>query len=147
MKKLIILFVFALVSGLNFTSCSSDDDDDSSSSSSIIGKWNFSKVSTTINGVTTPEIDFEGNESGCPKDFIEFKTGGILIEGDYSESTCDFTSIPCTWVQSGSTITITEADFVFTAEIISLSSTVLKVKATSIENGVTNIENVTFTKA
>ena len=145
MKKLIILFVFVLVTGLNLTSCSSDNE--STSSSSIVGKWNFSKYSTTFNGVTSPEMDYDGNESGCPKDFIEFKTGGVYNEGDYSGSTCVLDSFAGTWVQSGSNITITEGTDVITAQVVSVSSSVLKVKATETDSGVTITVNITFVKA
>jgi hypothetical protein len=145
MKKIIVLFAFALISILNFTSCSSEDD--SSTSSSIVGKWNFSKISTTINGVTSPEMDYDDNELGCPKDFVEFKTGGIYTEGDYSGSTCLLDSSAGTWVQSGSNITITQGTDVFTAEVVSVTSTTLKVKATETDSGVTITINITFTKA
>lgn len=146
MKKLIILFAFSLVSGINFTSCSSSDNE-SSSSSSIVGKWNFGKFSTTFNGVTSPEMDYDGNESGCPKDYVEFKTGGVYNEGDYSGSTCVLDSFAGTWIQSGSTITITEGTDVITAQVVSVTSSTLKLKATETDNGITITVNLTFTKA
>jgi len=145
MKKLIILFVFALVTILNFTSCSSDNE--SSSSSSIVGKWNFSKFSTTFNGVTSPEMDYDGNESGCPKDYVEFKTGGVFNEGDYTGSTCVLDQLAGTWVQSGSTITLTEGTDVVTVQVVSVTSSTLKVKSTETDSGVTITINITFTKA
>ena len=146
MKKLTILFVFALVTGLNFTSCSSDNES-SSSSSSIVGKWNFSKFSTTFNGVTSPEMDYDGNESGCPKDYVEFKTGGVLSEGDYLGSNCELNTFVGTWSQNGSTITITEGPISLTAELVSVTSTMLKFKASESNNGVSIVVNITFTKA
>jgi hypothetical protein len=146
MKKFIILIVFALVSGMNFTSCSSDDDD-SSSSSSIIGKWNYSTMSTIVNGVASPEIDWEGNEPGCPKDYVEFKTGGVLNEGDYSGSACELGTLSGTWSLNGNTITITEGPISLSAELVSVTSSLLKFKATETNDGVTIIVNITFTKA
>jgi len=145
MKKLIVLIVFALVSGMNFTSCSSDDD--STPSASIVGKWNYSKMSTIVNGVPSPEIDWEGNEPGCPKDYVEFKTGGVLNEGDYLGSNCELNTFVGTWSQNGNNITITEGPISLSAEIISVTSSSLKFKATETNNGVTIVVNITFTKA
>jgi Lipocalin-like domain len=145
MKKLIILIAFALISGMYFISCSSDDD--SSPTSTIVGKWNYSTMSTTVNGVTSPEIDWDGNEPGCPKDYVEFKSGGALSEGDYFGSSCELNTFVGTWSQNGSTITITEGPISLSAEIVSVTSSMLKFKATETNNGVTIIVNITLTKA
>jgi hypothetical protein len=145
MKKFSIFLISLFVFSMFFSSCSSSDD--SSSSSSIIGKWNYSKISTTLNGVTSPEMDYDGNEPGCSKDYIEFKTGGIFNESDYSGSTCIINSTVGTWVQTGSTITITEGTDVISAQVVSVSSSELKVKASDTLNGVAVIINISFTKA
>ncbi|MSP85235.1 MAG: hypothetical protein EXR18_05365 [Flavobacteriaceae bacterium] len=145
MKKLIILFVFVLFLGLNFTSCSSSDND-SSSTSLIVGKWNFSKFQVTEGGVTTPEMDYP-NTPNCPKNYVEFKTGGVCNAGTYEGSTCILDIDPATWALSGSTIAITDGTDVSTLELVSVTSSTLKVKQTETENGVTYILNITFTKA
>lgn len=145
MKKAIIFFVFTLVLGMIFPSCSNNDDD--SNSASILGKWNFSKMSAVVNGVTSPEIDYDGNESGCPKDYLEFKSGGVYNEGDYDSSACVLGIYAGTWVQTGNTLTITEGTDVISAEIVSVTSSMLKLKASETDNGVTFIINITFTKA
>jgi len=145
MKKAIIFFVFTLVLGMVFPSCSSNDDD--SNSASVVGKWNFSKMSAVINGVTSPEIDYDGNESGCPKDYLEFKSGGVYNGGDYDGSACALGISAGTWVQTGNTLTITEGTDVISAEIISVTSSMLKLKASETDNGITYIVNITFTKA
>jgi len=145
MKKTIMFFVFTLGLVMFFPSCSSDDD--SSNSASVVGKWNFSKMSTVINGVASPEMDYDGNETGCAKDFLEFKSGGIYTETDYFGSACELDSSTGTWIQSGSTITITEGPDVITAQVISVTSSVLKVKATETDSGITITVNITFTKA
>lgn len=145
MKKTIIFFVFALGSLLFYPSCSSDNN--SSDSISLVGKWNFSKMSTVINGAASPETDYEGNESGCPKDFVVFKLGDIYNEGDYDGTACILDTYVGTWVKNGNVITITEGNEVFSAEIVSLTSSVLKVKATETASGVTVTVNITFTKA
>jgi len=45
-------------------------------------------MSITVNSVTLPELDYDGNEPGCMQDYIELAQGGILKEGDYSGSNC-----------------------------------------------------------
>lgn len=146
MKKTIMFFVFTLGLVIFFPSCSSNNDD-SSNSASVIGKWNFSKMSTVINGVASPEIDYDGNETGCPKDFLEFKSGGVYDETDYYGSSCELDSFSGTWAQNGNTITITEGTDIITAQIVSVTSSMLKIKATEIDSGVTITVNMTFTKA
>ena len=128
-----------------FSSCS--DDSDSPEPATIVGKWNYSKMSTTVNGVTSPEVDWDGNEPGCPKDYVEFKTGGVLSEGDYLGSNCELNTFVGTWSQNGSTITITEGPISLTAELVSVTSTMLKFKASESNNGVSIVVNITFTKA
>ena len=145
MKKLNILFVFVLFLGLNFTSCSSSDND-SSSSSSIVGKWNFSKTQSTMGGVTTPEEDYE-HTPNCSKDYVEFKTGGVCNAGTYQGSTCILDIDPATWALSGSTITITDGTDVSTIELVSVTSSALKLKQTETFSGQTVIIILTFTKA
>lgn len=145
MKKLIVLFVFALVTVLNFNSCSSDNE--SSSSSSVTGKWNFSKFSTTVSGVTSPEMDWADNEPGCPKNYVEFKTGGVFNGASYSGSTCVLDISSGTWVQSGNTFTLTLGTEVTTFQVVSVTSSTLKIKTTETDSGVTYTLNVTFEKA
>lgn len=148
MKKSLILSAFILVSVLNFTSCSSEDvSSPTAATDELVGKWNFSKFSTSFNGVTTPELDYDDNEPGCPKDYLEFKTGGVFNNGEYSGSTCVLDSESGTWTQSGSTITITEGTDVFTAQLVSVTSSELKLKVTETDNGITITVNLTFTKA
>jgi hypothetical protein len=127
MKKTIISFVFALFLGLVFTSCSKDDSP-SSASASVVGKWNYSKISFTINGVTSPEIDYDDDEPGCSKDYIEFKTAGVYNEGDYSGTTCVLDLTVGTWSETGSQLTITADGTPASLEILSVTSSTLKVK-------------------
>jgi 2-methylaconitate cis-trans-isomerase PrpF len=52
-----------------------------------------------------------------------------------------------TWSQNGSTITITEGPISLSAELVTVTSSMLKFKATETNNGVTIVVNITFTKA
>lgn len=150
MKKVIILFVSVLALGMTFTSCSNDDDSPAPApaSASVEGKWNFSKVSVTENGVVTiPEEDWE-HEPGCIKDYIELKAGGVYNEVYYIGSVCELDSSAGTWSKSGNIITITlEGGEIISAEIASVSSSVLKVKISETDAGITTVTTLTFTKA
>ena len=143
MKKISILFISLLA--LTFSSCS--DDNDSSLATTIDGKWNFNKMSVTVNNVTSPELDYEGNEPGCMKDYIEFVEGGILKEGDYSGSNCVLNTSSGTWSKSGNTITITSDGITIPVEVVNLTSSILIVKYSETEDGLTLIVNMSFTKA
>ena len=130
---------------LAFSACS--DDGDSSAPATIDGKWNFNKMSVTVNDVTSPELDYEGNEPGCMKDYIEFAAGGILKDGDYSGSNCALTISNGTWTKSGNIISITSEGISIPVEIISLTSSALVIKYSETEDGLTLTVNMSFTKA
>lgn len=143
MKKIGILFISLLA--LAFSSCS--DDDESSVSMTIEGKWNFSKMSVTVNDVTSPELDYDGNEPGCSKDYIEFAPGGVFNDGDYSGSECLLYTTTGTWYKNGNAVTITSEGISIPLEVMSLTSTILKVKYSETQDGTTVIVNMTFIKA
>ena len=145
MKKIILLFIYVLSLMFAFSSCS--DDSDSPEPATIEGKWNFNKMSVTINGITSPEIDYEGNEPGCLKDYIEFIPGGVLMEGDYSGSACALEIITDSWVKNGNTITITSEGITIPLEIVVLTSSSLVVKYSESQDGMTVIINMSFIKA
>ncbi|ESU28661.1 hypothetical protein FLJC2902T_12520 [Flavobacterium limnosediminis JC2902] len=148
MKKVSILFVSALALGMTFTSCNKDDGDNSSAPvASVEGKWNFNKFSVTQNGVTSPEDNYPNNQEGCSKDFIELKADGIYNEGDYVDSACTLEQTPGTWTKDNNSISLSVDGETQAFEIVSLSTTELKVKATFTEQGTTFTLNVSFTKA
>lgn len=144
MKKFSILLVSALALGLTFTSCTNDDDN---TMGSVEGKWNFNKVSYTTSGITTPEQDFDDNEPGCNKDYIELLTGGVAKAGDYYDASCSLDVSTGVWTRSGNTITIVDSGDVETLEIVSVSATALKLKSTYTEGTTSVTVNVSFTKA
>nr|WP_314895494.1 lipocalin family protein [uncultured Flavobacterium sp.] len=146
MRKISILFVSALVLGMTFTSCSNDDNSPAPAPASVEGKWNFSKISETVNGVTSPEVDYD-HEPGCNKDYIELKAGGVFNEVYYFGSDCASDLNTGTWSKSGNIITITLGGVVASVEVVSVSSSVLKVKFSETYEGITTVINTTFTKA
>lgn len=145
MKKISVLFISALSLAFAFSSCC--DDEDSPVSASIKGKWNFDKMSLTINGVTSPELDYDDNEPGCPKDYVEFAPGAVFNEGDYSGSECLLDITTGTWYKNGNAVTITSEGVVVPFEVVSLTDTILKVKYSETQDGTTVIVNITFIKA
>jgi hypothetical protein len=130
MKKLSILFVAVLALGISFVSCSKDDDNETSGS--IEGKWNHSKVQSTIDGKVLPETDYE-NEPGCNKDFLELKTDGVSKSGFYEGKDCTLDLDVSTWKKDGNKLTIV-GDEVY--EIVSVTNTTLKLKWDYKESGV-----------
>jgi hypothetical protein len=151
MKKIIVLFVSALVIGMTFTSCSNDDDSPAPAPASVEGKWIFSRVSVTENGVVTiAEEDYE-HTPGCIKDYIELKSGGVYNEAFYFGSDCALDLSTGTWYKNGNIITATIEGDVSSTEVVSVSSSVLKVKSSETETveGVTivTVITVTFTKS
>jgi hypothetical protein len=146
MKKIITLLIVTLSLGMISISCSNDESNNSSTSS-VVGKWNFSKMSTVINGIASPEIDYDDNEVGCPKDYLELKDGGVYNEGDYYDSACTLDLSTGTWVKNGNTLSITSNGETFSVEVVSVTSTELKLKVSQTDNGITFIINVTLIKA
>jgi hypothetical protein len=140
------LFVCALVLSTVLFSCSKDDSP-STSSSEIEGKWNYNKLSYSQSGVTTPEVDHPENETGCTKDFVEFKAGGILNIGDYTTG-CAFTQYPGTWTKAGNNLTVSAPSVGMsdTFEIVSVTATELKLRVTHTQSGITITVNESFTK-
>ena len=143
MKKVSILFVSAIA--LFLTSCSKDDNN-SSSAESIEGKWNYSKMSMTSNGQTTPETDYDDNETGCSKDYLEIKTGGVFDEGDYT-SGCAFTKYSGTWTKVENFYTFVSSGNSEIYELVSVTSTELKFRIGETVGGLVFYTNYTLTKA
>jgi hypothetical protein len=88
MKNRSLLFAFALSFGLFATSCS-DDDNDGETLAPLAGKWNITKVGTTLAGQEYL-IDAPQNQSGCDKDYLDLK-----IDNDVNQGNFDSTNNPC----------------------------------------------------
>jgi Lipocalin-like domain len=80
--------LFASVLGMVFlgSSCNNDDNE-GESLAPLAGKWSFSKVGTTVNGVETL-IDAPQNQTGCERDFMDLKPDNTVVQGNY-DSTID----------------------------------------------------------
>ena len=122
MKKLIVLFLSVMTSGLLLTSCSDDDE----SGSSIEGKWDFFQVGISALGQEILE-PYEHQE-GCDKDNLNFKSGGVLDAEEFFNNGegCDSDIEIGSWAKSGSTLTFTFEGELVEATIVTLDSSTLK---------------------
>lgn len=84
--------LFSLIFGILFLGSSCNDDDNGNEGETLAplsGKWRFSKVGTTVNGVESL-TDAPQNATGCERDFIDLKVDNTVVLGNY-DSTID----PC----------------------------------------------------
>lgn len=126
MKKLLILFLSVVGSGVLLTSCSDDDGD----SGSIVGKWEFYQEGLSVGGVE--ELDLYEHTPGCEKDFVELFSGGNYQDVFYYNNGegCTEDTSTGTWSRSGNSLTITSGGETNTATIVTLNSSTLKVSIT-----------------
>ncbi len=108
-------------------SCSKDDDNSSSSTENIVGKWSVDKAGAIENGNEIDVGPFEGNITGCQKDYSEFLANGNYKLGDYSNAQCNLSEVAGTWAKEGNIIKISGGQFA-TYEIVSLTETSMKLK-------------------
>lgn len=120
MKKSIVLL--AILTGVLFIACSDDNDDDDNynggaiTEADLIGTWELTQV--TVNGTIEPEE--------CPT-FRTF-TADQVISQEYSGANCEeMETDTVNYTLEGSTLTITGSNFTQSVEIVSLSSTTLKI--------------------
>ncbi len=146
MKKIKVLFVSVFVLAIFLTSCTSDEGP--VDMNLINGKWLFNKSTATVSGITIPySTSYFKNEDGCEKDFVEIKSGGSIINGDYS-SACVLETKYGTWTQNANTITIivTGSDFNGTFNVASLTANELILKIDGTYAGQSGTFNLYFTK-
>lgn len=128
MKKITVLFVSVLTIVLAISSCSKDDDN---APASIEGKWNFSKVGGVVAGHEML-ADYP-NQSGCSKDNINLKSDGTFFSEDYDSSNtpCEKSTEAGVYTKTSTTLSINVGGSTETIEILSLTSSELKVKDTN----------------
>jgi hypothetical protein len=133
MKKIKILFAFAIVLGLTVSSCSgsSSDDDNNNKEASIIGQWELTKVGNILNG-TQLLLPFT-QEGGCNNNVIELLDNAKYteLEYEYVNSKCKLYSDEGTWSTANKTLTVKDIqDNTTIYEILELSNTTLRLKIT-----------------
>jgi hypothetical protein len=131
MKKLVVLFLSVLTSGVLLTSCSDDDE-----APSIEGKWEFYQEGISLGGVE--QLELYEHTPGCEKDFVELFSGGNYQDVfHFNEGeACVEDSSTGTWSRSGNSLTITSGGESNTATIVTLNDTTLKVSITEDLGGV-----------
>lgn len=147
MRNVTNLVVLVLVFCMTFISSCNDDDGDSLNPAiaSVEGKWNFNKIATVIDGVKYPEEDFN-EDNGCPKDFIELKSGGDYTEGYYYGLDCILDIYNGTWTKNGAMVTITSDGESTIYEVINVTASTLKIKYSETDDGVNYVYIVSFIK-
>ena len=139
MKKLALLFVAVLAVGV--TSCSKDDD---AAAASLVRTWEYSKEGGIIQGqeVLTPYQ----HAAGCTKDFTVI-TATTIVDTDFYGTDCFESTSTIPYTRNGNTITITEDGEVYTATIIQLDNTTLKIKGQEMtEGGITYSDVTVYTR-
>lgn len=122
MKKVLFLFVSVLALGL--TSCNKDDD---SGSSNIEGKWAYSQEGTEVSG---QEVLYAyENDCTSQKDYVEIASGGTFSDHLFWDD-CEEDVTTGAWSREGNSLTVTMGGETVTAEILTLDSSTLKLKAT-----------------
>lgn len=127
MKKRSIILVLALSIGLFATSCSNDNGGETLAP--LVGKWNITKVGTTVAGVENL-IDPPQNQSGCSKDYLDLNLDNTVTEGDYSStiSPCALSTKAGIYSRSHNNLTTVVNGVTSTKDIVNLSLTELKLK-------------------
>ncbi|TDE44939.1 hypothetical protein E0I26_07315 [Flavobacterium rhamnosiphilum] len=127
MKKRSMLLALVLSIGLFATSCS--DDNEGETLAPLAGKWNITKVGSTVSGQEIL-IDPPQNESGCAKDYLELKLDNTATEGDYdsSVSACALETNAGIYSRSHNNLTTVIDGVTTTKDIVNLTLSELKVK-------------------
>ena len=148
MRKISILLVSILILGSVFISCTKEGGNGAVDMNLIEGKWVFSKSTATSSGFTIPyTTPYFKNEDGCPKDYVDVLSGGIVKYGNYPVS-CVLEGKDGIWTQSGNTITIyvTGTDFNGTFRVTTLTATELVLKIDGTYDGNSGTLTLYFTK-
>ncbi len=128
MKNRSVLLALVLSIGLFATSCS-DDDNGGETVAPLTGKWNISKVGSTIGGQETL-IDAPQNETGCSKDYLDLNIDNTASKGDYDStvSACALDVNAGIYSRSHNNLTTVIDGVTKVQDIVNLSLTELKLK-------------------
>ncbi|MES2812022.1 MAG: lipocalin family protein [Bacteroidota bacterium] len=111
-------------------SCSKDE---SENEPSIVGKWNYSKIDNTDDGVEN-FVDYVQDDSSCSKDNYNFVANGNFEDTSFITDTspCEVYASVGTWVKNGTGLKLSlDGDGVYNFEILKLTETELKLKLDS----------------
>lgn len=149
MKTLKVVLAALVVSAFSF-SCSSDDDGGSSTGGNIVARWNPTKTVVKISGETFTQ-NYESNEPGCDKDYLEFTGGGLVNDVIYFKNASDVctadAATPVSYSKTDNTLVISGGEFGGTYQITKLTGSALQISQSSTSGGLTSTTTVYFTKA
>lgn len=148
MKKIKFL-VAAFIAVAFSASCSSDDSEDLLGGD-LTARWNQTKTIIEISGESFRQ-DYDSNEPGCDKDFIEFTDSGqlndVVFFRNSSEVCTADAAVQQTYARTDNTLVISGGEFGGTYEIIRLTNSELRIQQSSSSAGITTTTTVYFTKA
>ncbi len=126
-KRILLFFGLSI-----FTlSCSKDEPQiETQSEPSIVGKWNYSKIDNTDDGIEN-FVDYIQDDSSCSSDYYYFYANANFEDVSYVSDTspCEVTAFTGTWAKNGLNVTLDlGADGLYNVEIIQLTETQLKLK-------------------
>jgi len=148
MKTIKLFLTLAVVAGLS--SCSKDDDS-SSTNGNIAARWNPVKTLVEV-GSSDIEQNYEDNEQGCPKDYIEFASANVLNRAVYNRNvnTNDCEAVngtPANWAKDENILTINGGQYNGSYEITRLTGSELRIASENMSGGITTTTTIFFTKA
>jgi hypothetical protein len=142
-------FAIALAVGALSFSCS-DDDNENPLGGDFTARWNPVKTVIKISEETFTE-NYEGNEPGCDKDYIEFTDDNQVRDVIYFRNASDVctedTAANQTYQRNDNTLTISGGEYGGTYEIIKLTNSELQIQQIQSSGGIETETTVYFTKA
>lgn len=150
MKKIKLFAMALLAVGTIFSSCSSDDE--SATGGDIMNRWNPTKTVVKVGSSDSFTQNYNSNEPGCDKDYLEFADNNVLnfvIYFKNAEQLCTPDSAaPATWTKADNTVTISggstyDGDYTITR----LTSSELRLQNTSSIAGSSTVTTIYFKKA
>lgn len=152
MKTIKVLFASLVISALSF-SCSSSDDGGNPTGGDLTARWNQTKTVTKISSESYT-TNYNDNQTGCSKDFLEFNddhTTRFVVYNMSGDGVCQ--ESPATnlsaWSRTDNTLVIggSNANYSGTFQIIKLTGSDLQLQSSNTTGGTTTTTTIYFTKA
>jgi len=158
MKKIKVLLLAFVSTGIALTSCSKDDDTENIipgpvTSGEIMAKWNPVKTVIKVGSGADTEFPYELNEPTCNKDYVEFAASSVVnrvvfVLNGNNECEASAATTPTTWTRTNNNLVITgDVNYAGNYTITTLSGTELIIKKDQITSGITTTTTIYFTKA
>ena len=147
MKKIKVLLATFVLTSMTVVSCSSDDS--SGSTATVEGKWNQIKTVVKFGNQSVTQ-DYDLNETGCDKDYIEFAAASVYNDVVYNSQGGECianAAEPGTWIKTDDKLTIENAGLLSdTYDIKKLTSSDLQISVTDSSGGITSTTTIFLKK-